>query len=343
MNDSGNASWLSNFSHLYVEHAAFDYPLAQSIINRFPRAQIVPIDDYKAIFARPRQHFQTQKHSMKLILAVKKDRFLYPGSGHSQHFNLDNFYYNTLMFNCVYNCDYCYLQGMYPSANIVTFVNMADYFEATRLAVTERSNRHQPLYVCISYDTDLLAFESIAPYCRAWIEFAQEQPDLLIEIRTKSAAYRSIRDLQATDRVVLAWTLSPQVVTDRYEKSTPPLRQRLQAIQAAIKDGWPVRLCFDPVLAVKDWQGAYGDLIEETFRQIDPSSVRDVTVGVFRMTKSYFERIKKQRQDTDVVYNDYELDDTTVTYSSAQRQEITAFMSERLRAYIPEERIAVWM
>ena len=160
MNDSGNSSWLSNFSHLYVERAALDYSFAQSIITRFPRARIVPIDDYKSIFARPRQHFQIQKRSMKLILAVKKDRFLYPGSGHSQHFNLDNFYYNTLMFNCVYNCDYCYLQGMYPSANVVAFVNTPDYFEATRQAIAERSNIHQPLYVCISYDTDLLAFES---------------------------------------------------------------------------------------------------------------------------------------------------------------------------------------
>lgn len=342
MNDSDISSWLSNFSHLYVEHAAFDYPFAQSIINRFPHAKVVSINDYKAIFARPRQHFQTQKRSMKLILAVKKDRFLYPGSGHSQHFNLDNFYYNTLMFNCVYNCDYCYLQGMYPSANIVAFVNTTDYFEATRRAISERSNTHQPLYVCISYDTDLLAFESITPYCRAWIEFAQTQPDLLIEIRTKSAAYRAIRDLQATDRVVLAWTLSPQEVIDRYEKGTPPLRQRLQAVQTAIKDGWPVRLCFDPVLAVKDWQTAYAHLIEETFSQIDPASVRDVTVGVFRMTRSYFDRIKKQRRDTDVVYNAYELEDTTITYPATQRQEITAFMSDHLKTYIPQERIAVW-
>ncbi len=342
MNESGNFSWLSNFSHLYVERAAFDYSFAQSIINRFPRARIVAIDDYKSIFARPRQHFQIQKRSMKLILAVKKDRFLYPGSGHSQHFNLDNFYYNTLMFNCVYNCDYCYLQGMYPSANVVAFVNTPDYFEATRQAIAERSNIHQPLYVCISYDTDLLAFESITPYCRAWIEFAQEQPDLLIEIRTKSTAYRAIRDLKATDRVILAWTLSPQAVIDRYEKGTPPLRQRLQAVQTAIDDGWAVRLCFDPVLAVKGWQAAYGHLIEETFGYIDPAAVRDVTVGVFRMTKSYFDRIKGQRQDTDVIYNDYELEDKTITYPAAQRQEITDFMGGRLRSCLPEERIAVW-
>lgn len=342
MSRSGDASWLNNFSHLYVEQAAFDFPFTQAMLDRFPRARVVPVDDYKSIFARPRQHFQMQKHSMKLILAVKKEHFLYPGSGHSQHFGLDNFYYNTLMFNCVYNCDYCYLQGMYPSANIVAFVNTPDYLEATEQAIKERSNTDQPLYVCISYDTDLLAFESVAPYCRTWIEFARRQPDLLIEIRTKSAAYRTISDLKATERAILAWTFSPQTVIDRYEKGTPPLRQRQQAAQAAISDGWPVRICFDPVMAVKDWQAAYGRLLEDTFNEIDPASVRDVTVGVFRMTKSYFDTIRKQRQDTDVVYADYEQEGTTVTYPATQREEITAFMRERLQTYFPEERIAVW-
>jgi hypothetical protein len=43
-----------------------------------------------------------------------------------------------------------------------------------------------------------------------------------------------------------------------------------------------------------------------------------------------------------VIYNDYELEDKTITYPAAQRQEITAFMGERLRSCIPEERIAVW-
>ena len=122
MNGSAGRSWLPNFAHIYVEHAARDYPQTRALLDRFPHAQVVPVDDYKDVFARPRQHFQTQKNSVKLILAVKKDRFLYPGSGISQRFDLDNFYYNTLLLNCVYNCDYCYLQGMYPSANIVVFV-----------------------------------------------------------------------------------------------------------------------------------------------------------------------------------------------------------------------------
>ncbi len=331
-----------NFSHLYIERGADGYPLTRRIRDRFAKARVVEIDDYKAVFARPRQRFQAQKESMKLILAVKKDRFLYDGSGHSQDFSLENFYYNTLMFNCVYNCDYCYLQGMYPSANIVAFVNVEDYFSATRRGIEDRPNPAQPLYLCISYDTDLLAFESVAPYCRAWIEFVHGEPDLLVEIRTKSAAYRAIRDLAPADRVILAWTLSPEPVAARYEHGAAPLRLRLDAARAAIDDGWPVRLCFDPVLAVPSWKSVYGELLEETFRRIDPSAVRDVSVGVFRMTKGYFQRMRRQRQDTPLLYGEYVQEGTTITYPAGQREEMTSFLRQRLGEHFKEDQIGVW-
>ena len=180
------------------------------------------------------------------------------------------------------------------------------------------------------------------PYCRAWIEFAREEPDLLIEIRTKSAAYHAVRDLPPTDRVILAWTLSPETVAARYEHGTAPLHRRLEAVRSAIDDGWPVRLCFDPVLAVPSWNSIYGDLVEEVVRQIDPAEVRDVTVGVFRLSKDHFQRMKRQRRDTPLLYGEYVQDETTVTYPAERREDMTAFMRNRLGDHFGEERIFAW-
>lgn len=32
------------------------------------------------------------------------------------------------MMNCIFDCEYCYLKGMYPSGNLVVFVNLEDIF-----------------------------------------------------------------------------------------------------------------------------------------------------------------------------------------------------------------------
>ena len=49
-----------------------------------------------------------------------------------------------------------------------------------------------PVYLCVSYDTDLLAFEAMTGYVREWGYFVLEENKrstypLKIEIRTKSA------------------------------------------------------------------------------------------------------------------------------------------------------------
>jgi spore photoproduct lyase len=316
--------------------------MAKSLLKRFSQSTVVSVANYKSIFARPRQHFQTQKQSSNLILAVKKENHLYPGSGQVQGFGLENFFYNTLTLNCVYNCDYCYLQGMYPSANQVVFVNSIDFLDAARSAISARTNKAQPLYLCISYDTDLLAFENVVPYCREWITFASEQTDLLLEIRTKSASYRSISDLPVTDRVILAWTLSPEIVASKYERGAPPVHRRLESAASAAKKGWPVRLCFDPVITVPDWKSHYQKLIETTFDAIPCRSVRDATVGVFRMNAHYLDRIRKQRQNSDILYSRYEKEGENVSYSKEQRPEITSYIRDLLTRHLPPERIEVW-
>ena len=86
-----------SFSHIYIEKQALEYPDAKEVLKKFSKCRVIEIDDYNAIFSRSNQHFQTQKKSIKLILAVKKDQFIYDGSNYAPNFGLPNFYYNTLI------------------------------------------------------------------------------------------------------------------------------------------------------------------------------------------------------------------------------------------------------
>ncbi len=337
-----SATLSPKFSHIYIEERAVPYQWAQKVLNRFPEATVIRVGDYKELFARTGQNYRLQKAAMNLILAAKKDRFLYPGSPNAQSFGLKNFHYNALILNCLYDCAYCYLQGMYPSPNPVVFVNLDDYFAATRRALQRRKDPDSPLYLAISYDTDLLAFETIVPYCREWIEFSRNIPELLIEIRTKSANYGSIRDLAPTDQVILAWTLSPDSVARSYEQGAPPLAHRLKAAEKAIEDGWQVRLCFDPVLRTKNWAQEYGNCIEETFRRIPAERIRDVTAGGFRVSKDHFRKMRTVRHDSDLLYYPYESRGRVLTYSEGETGELIDFMIERLKKHIPENRIETW-
>ncbi len=335
--------WLKRFSHVYLEDGVEQFPLTRNILDRLPSATLITVSDYKSIFARTGQNFQVQKRSPKLILARKKDNWIYKGSRQSQDFGYRNFYYNSLLLNCIYNCDYCYLQGMYPSGNLVVFVNEDDFFTATKKAIKSRPFPDEPLYLCISYDTDLLAYENIVPYCSRFIEFTREHQELLIEIRTKSANWRALAEVCPCDRVILAWTLSPQSVVKKYEKLTPSLEQRLRVIKQCLERGWPVRLCFDPVLKIDRWESIYKKLFQQVFNALPAGSIRDVSLGVFRMNADFFKRIKKQRSDSDILYYPFETKSSLVSYPLEERTNMLNSLEKELTKYLPKEKIETWI
>lgn len=325
-----------NFSRIYIEHDAFNYPDTRLVLDRFPKAERIPVEHYKQVLNRNNQNWRLQKENQALILAVRRDQFLYEGSDVAPDFGHQAFFYNTLVLNCLYDCSYCYLQGMYPSPHTVLFVNNEDFIKHTAARV-----KQGPIYLCISYDTDLLAFEKLIPYSNRWIDVARQHPDLTIELRTKSSNYRAISNQNPIDNFILAWTLSPAFVARKYEQKTPGPELRLRAMKKAIRDGWKVRLCFDPLLYIDDWQYHYRELVDQTFSEIAPEEVEDISIGVFRMSKQYLRRIRKQRQDTDVLLYPYEIEDGVASYPGDVKSEMTRYVAECIADYTSHEPVFI--
>lgn len=322
------------FSHVYVENGAFDYQETHEILKKLSGARVIPIEHYKDLFNRPRQHFQIQKKSPKLILAVEQDRFLYEGTERIKSFGNEPVHYNALVRNCVYNCDYCFLQGMHQSGNIVMFVNNRDFIEAARAKAKEK-----PIYLSISYLTDLLGFEQLSPYCRRWIEFAREEPNVTIEIRTKSDNYHAIRDLDPPQNVVLVWSLSPEEIARSYEKGTASFKNRLFAARQAAADGWRLRLCFDPILRTDEWQAQYNNAIEETFRRIPAASVEGISIGVFRLHPDFLMRMQRMRHDSRILFDRFEKSHRLVSYEESEIEAMRSHVADRLANHIPHDAI----
>ena len=149
----------SKFSHIYLEEGAKNCKLTEIAISAFPHAEIIAIDDYKKVFNRPNQNIFSQQNAKKLILGIKKPPFLYKGTDILQDTHYRNLFYTTPLINCVYHCDYCFLQGMYPSANLVAFVNESDFFTEVDKGIESREFKDEPLVLSIAYNNDLLAFE----------------------------------------------------------------------------------------------------------------------------------------------------------------------------------------
>lgn len=327
--------WNSNFSHVYIEKSTRKYKRTEEILAKFPRAELIEIESYQDVFHPRGQEFFYQKQSQKLILAVKYDSFLYPGAKVCESFQEHHFYYTSCILNCIYDCEYCYLQGVYSSANIVIFVNLEDFFEK----VEEELNKKQNLYLCISYDTDLLAVEGLTSFVRDWYAFASKYPTLKIELRTKSAKVIYFTKQKYNPNFILAWTLSEVETTKKVEKKTPSLEQRLDAICKWQEQGFWVRLCFDPLLEAKNFEKIQKQFLETCFSKVDKEKILDVSVGSFRVSKEYLKKMRKQNRNAQSLTYPFVCEEGVYSYPKEIQAEMRNVMKRELLRYLPKEKI----
>lgn len=316
-----------DFSHIYIERQIADHPKTLRITGLLPKAAIIYIDHYKDVFCKSGQSYESQAKSKKLILAKKTDSFLYEGSTLCDSFGNENFYYTTNAMNCIYGCEYCYLQGMYPSANLVVFVNIEDTFNEL-----EKNLRNGKLYVCNSYDTDLLAIETLTGFVCDWIDFAAAHANLTVELRTKSANFASIAAKSAIPNFYLAWSVSPEEYSRKYEHKTPGLSARLESIKRAVDNGWKVRLCIDPIICGEDWKSQYSEMVVEIKKAIDVSKLSGVSIGVFRVPKDSLKIMRNINRDSSLLAYPYVFDTENEcwTYENELAKEMTNFIRELL-------------
>lgn len=333
MKQSETKYFADYFSHIYVEDGARSYPAAREILSRFGSSEIIPITHYKDIFNRAHQSFFLQKQSPALILAVKHGSLIYPGAKVCQSFGNSHFYYTSNIMNCIYDCEYCYLQGMYPSGNIVLFVNLEDFFEEADRLLSEHS-----LYLCVSYDTDLLALEGITGFAGKWTDFAAARPNLTIEMRTKAAYIPNFEKTAPAQNIIYAWTLSPDAVTDCFEHKTPRLDARLRAVKSAAAAGCTVRLCFDPMIYIPDYRKIYSEFYSKVFGEVSASDILDVSLGLFRISADYLKSMRKSREGLVTSYP-YTNIGGVCSYDKIKADEMLSFARNELSKYIEPRRI----
>ena len=333
------------FSHIYIEEALLGGEEARTILRKFPKAKCIPIRHYKDLFNRRKQNRALQEKSRKLILAKKEGQRIYPGAPVCQSFSESAFYYASLLMNCPFHCEYCYLQGMYPSANLVLFLNVEDYFSDCQRLIKEKGS----LYLCISYDTDLLALEELYPFVERFARFLEKEPNLRIEVRTKAGGeslFRRLLKMQLSEdakkRLIFAFTLSPEKIVSEAEHGTAGLKGRLKAVKMAMEEGFTLRLCFDPMLYHADWESLYTKLLETVFREIPMEKLYDVSVGSFRISESYLKAMTKACGASPYTSFPYENTDGYYHYPKELLLKMEGFLEQKLLEKLPKEKIFRW-
>lgn len=320
------------FPHIYIEEAISTHSTTQSILSHFPKASIVLCERYTEIFNRKKQNFRLQKQKPALILAKKFQNYVLK-TPEGYGIGGKNNYYFSHMMNCIFDCRYCFLQGMYNSANYVIFVNFEDFSEAIRQKMGD-----EPTYFFSGYDCDSLALEPITNFIEQFLPLFKEKEQAFLELRTKSTNISFLKRSPPLSNVICAFTLSPQEIVTEYEHKTPSLAARLNALKQLQDLGWPIGLRFDPLLYCENFKAIYRNFFQEVFTSLNPDKIHSLTLGVFRLPKPFFKKMVKLYPEEKLLAIVQE-EGNSVSYTDSLSQEMRGFCEELLLQYMKPEKI----
>jgi spore photoproduct lyase len=323
---------------LYVEEEIQNHPRTLLIRARFPDDEVIPCARYGEVFNRRAQSFRLQKRRPSLILAKKHRNFVLdtpPGFGIPGTKGL----YFSHMHNCIYDCRYCFLQGMYRSANYVVFVNFEDFqweIEA-KIRAHAASPETAPLYFSSGYDCDSLALEPVTRFAATFVPFFARFPDVTLELRTKSTQIKSLLDLDAVQNVVAAWSFTPEEVAEATEHLTPSVGRRLRAMSRLAERGWRLGLRFDPLIYDRCYPERYRNLFAQVFATIPTESLHSVSLGPFRLSEGAFKTVVRLYPEEPLFAAPLVEESGEVTYKKEIEEEMIETVTADLLAHIPKE------
>ncbi|MFK8067531.1 MAG: radical SAM protein [Gammaproteobacteria bacterium] len=325
-------------STIYIEEEIRNHPVTQKILSRFKDTTLINCERYTEVFNRNSQNFRLQKKKPSLILAKKHSGFVLKAPDDYGIDGDDSYnYYFSHMLNCIYDCRYCFLQGMYRSAHYVLFVNYDSFTNAIDQTLEKHSD--QKVWFYSGYDCDSLALDPVTDFTDFILPFFRVRPNAYLEFRTKSTQIRSLLHSKPIPNCVVAFSLSPQNITEALEDKTPSLENRLEAMKKLQNAGWNIGIRFEPLIYTTDYKENYKELFSNVFNQLDVEKIHSISIGAFRVPKSYFKNMTKLYPDEKLFAGPLEENDGVIAYKNELQEEMLDWCFKNISDQFPESNL----
>ena len=320
---------------IYLEDGVDNYPKTKDILNRYPKANVIPCKHYKEVFNPAAQSFRLQKKNPSLILAKQTGKLVHPIPPSYGVGGINNYYFSHLL-NCLYDCRYCFLQGMYPSAHYLLFVNFED-FEHEIIKISNATP--EPSWFFSGYDCDSLALEQVTGFAKHFMPFFEKLPDAWIELRTKSVSTQVLQKMNPFSNAVVAFSFTPDEVSQQVEHGVPPVSSRINAMKKLAEQGWKIGLRIDPLIHCRDFEKRYHRLFNNIFASIPEESIHSVSLGAFRMPVNFFKKIEKLYPQEPLLAGNWKKKDGMIAYQREIESKLKCAAKALILEHITESKL----
>ncbi|MCP4295090.1 MAG: hypothetical protein GY786_05750 [Proteobacteria bacterium] len=245
--------------------------------------------------------------------------------------------------NCGFGCSYCTIQ---------TFYHQQINFDADLRKKLDQIKVDPDKYTHFGtgQSSDSLAWGNRNRILDDLCYFADLHPNILLELKTKSANMVYFRDHNIPENIVLTWSLNPQIVIDHEEHFTASLEQRLKAAKEASDLGIKIGFHFHPMMYYSGWEQDYKAIASYIIDNFDSSKVLFISFGTVTLIKPVIKKIRQLGNQTKILQMPFEKDPKgKYTYPDRFKIELFNLMieafsdwSKQVFFYLCMEKASIW-
>lgn len=294
------------FEKIFIEEHLKDHPKVLEIIKKFPHSEYKHIKKVEDVFGRVKKPYLQKRSNLNLFLGEKKGQLVKPAPA-AYGLSGEPHYYFIHAYNCIYECNYCYLQGYFQSPDIVLFLNHEEIgAEIKRLAKEyAQKNPDKKIWFHAGEYSDSLALTHLTGELPYYFDLFKDIPNAYLELRTKSVNIKELLKLTPHPNIVISFSLAPAHRVKLNDLKTPTLHSRLEAISELYSKGFAIGIHFDPIIYDHKVADAYSELINDLLLAIPSTAISYISIGVVRFTKNVYHQVVKNYPESDFIADDF--------------------------------------
>ncbi|OQY32606.1 MAG: hypothetical protein B6241_10570 [Spirochaetaceae bacterium 4572_59] len=234
-------------------------------------------------------HHEKIKHTAPGFLALKDERTILGdcpvASSKTRCCNLKTL---DAVINCGFDCTYCSIQSFYHDDHILFHKNIKEKLQKLKL------DPEKKYHIGTGQSSDSLMWGNKEGILEEVIEFARENPNVILELKTKSDNITDLLKLQVPPNVLATWSLNTQTVISSEERLTASLEQRLNAARKVADRGIPVGFHLHPMVWYEGWKAEYQEMIDRITAMFSPEEVVTISLGTLTFIKPVLKLLRKR-------------------------------------------------
>ncbi len=241
-------------------------------------------------YSRFKGSSDTDDRSGKSIVSISRDM---PGFGRcpvaSDRTRCCNLLTLDAVEGCGYDCSYCSIRYFYDGDSIGIDENFIEKLKSIEI------DPHRSYHIGTGQSSDSLMWGNKSGILDAVLDFAAMHPNVILELKTKSANISHLLSREVPANVLTTWSLNPQLIIDNEEHFTASLTQRLDAAEKIASNGNLIGFHFHPMVFYDTWEKDYGNLFTQIQNRFRSEDTALVSLGTLTFIKPVLKKMRERK------------------------------------------------